>query len=88
MIRGKVLCRTRRETKGSDGKALFIITLSILATQGVFVVQRWADVPIPKELPFVGEQVELPIRISAYPSRNRMGSSSSPWRQTCRSSRT
>jgi hypothetical protein len=66
VIRGKVLCRTRRQTKAKDGRTLFIISLSILASHGIFEVQRWAEEAMPKELPVVGQQVELPVRISAY----------------------
>ncbi len=42
------------------------IALSILAAQGVYVVQRWSDVALPPDLPVVGQQVELPVRVSAY----------------------
>jgi hypothetical protein len=65
-IRGKVLCRTRRETKTKDGRTRFIITLSILGSQGLFAVERWAEEPTPADLPVVGQEVELPVRISAY----------------------
>ena len=34
--------------------------------QGVFTVNRWAEEPTPKDLPVVGQPVELPIRIAAY----------------------
>jgi hypothetical protein len=41
-ISGKVLCRTRRESKSTDGTPRFMISLSILAQQGVFVVRARA----------------------------------------------
>ena len=66
VLRGKVLSRNRRQTQSKDGKARFMIALSIMATQGVFVVQRWSDVALPPDLPVVGQQVELPVRVSAY----------------------
>ena len=66
VVRGKVLCRTRRQTKAKDGRTLFIISLAILARHGVYEVQRWAEEAMPKELPVVGQQVELPVRMSAY----------------------
>jgi hypothetical protein len=34
-----------------DGTTRFMISLSILAGQGLFMVQRWADEPTPKDLP-------------------------------------
>ena len=66
VISGKVLCRTRRESKSKDGATRFMISLSVLAQQGIFVVQRWADEAMPKDLPVVGQQVQLPVRIDAY----------------------
>jgi hypothetical protein len=66
VIIGKVLCRTRRESKSKDGTTRFMISLSILAQQGVFVVQRWADEALPKDIPVVGQDVQLPVRIDAY----------------------
>ena len=66
LLRGKVVSRNRRQTQSKDGKARFMIALSIMATQGLFVVQRWSDVALPPDLPVVGQQVELPVRVSAY----------------------
>ncbi len=66
MIRGKLLARKRREVKSKDGKLRYLITLTTLAKQGVFLVDRWSDVPVPEDLPVVGQDVTLPIRISAY----------------------
>jgi hypothetical protein len=42
-----------------------MISLSVLAQQGVFIVQRWAEQPTPKDLPVVGQEVQLPVRIDA-----------------------
>jgi hypothetical protein len=42
-----------------------LISLSILAQQGVFIVQRRADQPTPEDLPVVGQDVQLPVRIDA-----------------------
>jgi hypothetical protein len=66
VISGKVLCRTRRESKNREGITRFLISLSILARQGVFVVQRWTDEAMPKDLPVVGQEVHIPVRIDAY----------------------
>jgi hypothetical protein len=66
VISGKVLCRTRRESKSKDGTTRYMISLSILAQQGVFVVQRWADQAVPEDLPVVSQEVQLPVRIDAY----------------------
>ena len=43
----------------------YTISLSILAQQGVFIVQRRADQPTPEDLPVVGQDVQLPVRIDA-----------------------
>lgn len=66
VIRGTLLARRRREVQQKDGKTRYIIGLTVLAKQGVFIVDRWSDVPMPVDLPVVGQQVELPVRISAY----------------------
>ena len=66
LLRGKVLSRTRRQSQGKDGKARFLIELSVLGGGGVFVVQRWSDLAVPPDLPVVGADVELPIRVGSY----------------------
>ena len=38
----------------------------MLAQQGVFLVERWSDTPMPADLPVVGQDVELPVQIGAY----------------------
>src|SRR5262249_15343930 len=66
MVCGQVMSRTRRETKTKDGQTRYNIALSLLSSQGIVVVERWSDEAMPKDLPVVGQQVELPVRVSAY----------------------
>ena len=66
VVSGKLVSRTRKQTKNKEGKVVFLISLSILAAQGMFIVDRWSDEALPADLPVVGQQVRLPIRITPY----------------------
>jgi hypothetical protein len=61
-----VISRTRREVKNNEGRVRFNITVVILAGTNVYNVSRWSDVPLPPDLPVVGQKVEVPVRLGTF----------------------
>jgi hypothetical protein len=66
IIRGRVISRSRREVKNREGHLRYNISVAVLAGAGVFVIQRWSDEALPADLPVVGQDVEIPVRLGAY----------------------
>ena len=66
LVRGKVLSRARREVKNKLGETRFMITLSLAGSTGAYVIQRWSDDALPQDVPVVGQDVEIPVALTAY----------------------
>ena len=69
-LSGQVIGRQRREFAGKAGEApRFVIMLTILTQEGVHKPERWSDVPVPSDVPTVGDHVTLKVRITLFSSK-------------------
>jgi hypothetical protein len=65
-IAGNVVARRRREVVNKSGQTRFLITMAILAKMGLFQIERWSETSLPEDIPVVGQEVSIPVKIGAY----------------------
>ncbi len=72
-IKGRVTDRQRRAFDLKNGGRRWNIQVSVLTAEGLVKVERWADAPMPSDVPATGTMVTLPFRVIYYHTRSGTG---------------
>jgi len=70
-LTGKCVGRRRREFKQKDGTIRYSITMQILAEKQLHRVERWTDIPLPADVPAIGDEITLEVVPRAFVANGR-----------------
>jgi hypothetical protein len=70
LLSGECIGRKRRKMALKDGGSRYVITLTLLGGGQMHNVDRWCDTAQPNDLPAIGEEVLLPVKLRHFTTKS------------------